>query len=304
MCGGGGGSSGTTKYEWNDSLKGPWEGAVNRAIYESERQFEPYANGDPTVRIAPLTDLHRKAAFNTEAMTDAIGSPTGAINAAQNQAQTTLQGGYLSGPNSNPNTRPNQYQGMNNPYFNSVVQQGQDQIRSNYENTTSPELTRLMNMSGAFGSSAHTKALANNQAALGKQLSDYDASMRNTQYDRSGMMDEAAMGRGMQAFEGERGRMVGSIGAGYGAQDAAMGRLQGLMQMGDMNRSYEQDVKNYGYQNYMDKRNENRYGLDFLTGLMGRAQGGFSNLTTTAPQYQVSPYSALMSGAMAYGALK
>jgi hypothetical protein len=77
-----------------------------------------------------------------------------------------------------------------------------------------------------------------------------------------------------------------------------------LMQMGDMNRSYEQDVKNYGYQNYMDKRNENRYGLDFLTGLMGRAQGGFSNLTTTAPQYQVSPYSALMGGAMAYGALK
>jgi hypothetical protein len=304
MCGGGGGSTGTTKYEWNDSLKGPWEGSVNRAIWESERQFEPYMGGDPNARIAQLSPLHNKAALNTEALTDSIASPTGAINAAQDQTTNTLQGNYLVGGNANPNTRANAFQGVNNPFFNQVVQQGQDQIRSNYENTTSPELTRLMNMSGAFGSSAHTKALANNQAALGKQLSDYDASMRNTQYDRSGMMDEAAMGRGMQAFEGERGRMVGSIGAGYGAQDAAMGRLQGLMQMGDMNRSYEQDVKNYGYQNYMDKRNENRYGLDFLTGLMGRAQGGFSNLTTTAPQYQVSPYSALMSGAMAYGALK
>jgi hypothetical protein len=304
MCGGGGGSTGTTKYEWNDSLKGPWEGSVNRAIWESERPFEAYQGGDPNARIAGLSPLHNKAALNTEALTDSIASPTNAINAAQDQTTNTLQGNYLMGGNANPNTRANAFQGVNNPFFNQVVQQGQDQIRSNYENTTSPELTRLMNMSGALGGSAHTKALANNQAALGKQLSDYDASMRNQQYDRSGMMDEAALGRGMQAFEGERGRMVGSIGAGYGAQDAAMGRLQGLMQMGDMNRSYDQDVKNYGYQNFMDKRNENRYGLDFLTGLMGRAQGGFSNLTTTAPQYQVSPYSALMSGAMAYGALR
>lgn len=302
MCGGGGGSSGTTKYEWNDSLAGPWRGAVDRAIWESERQFEPYLGGDPTQRIAQLTGKHWKAAGNSEALADAIQSPAPAINAAQNQATSTLQGNYLAGANSNPYTRPNQYAGEN-PYFNSVLQQGADQIRSNYENTTSPELTRLMNLSGALGSSAHTKALSNNQAALAKQLSDYDAFMRNTQYDRSAGLAESQLNRGSQAFENERGRMLGAIQGGYGAQDSALQRLQSLYAAGDMERGYNQDILNYGYQNYMDERNENRYGLDFLTGIMSRAQGGFSNVTSQAPQYQISPASALMGGLMAYNAM-
>lgn len=302
MCGGG--SSGSTEYEWNDDLKEPWKGSVNRAIWESERQFEPYMGGDPNQRIASLSGLHWKAAQNTEALADAIGSPVRAINSAQDQAADTLSGMYLSGANSNPYARDNRFQGMNNPYFNSVLGQGVDRITSNYQNTTAPELTRLMNMSGAFGGSAHQKALANNQSALAKQIGDYTAGMQNDQYNRSAALDESALGRGSQAYEGERGRMMGAINGGYGAQDSAFQRLQGLMGMGDMFRSYEQDVKNYQYQNYQDKRNENRYGLDFLTGVMGRAQGGFSNLTTTPPQYQVSPYSALLGGLMGYGALK
>jgi hypothetical protein len=304
MCGGGGGSTGTTKYEWNDSLKGPWEGSVNRAIWESERPFEAYQGGDPNARIAQLSPLHNKAAGNMEAMTDAVGNPTFAINAAQNQASDTLAGNYLMGGNSNPYTRPNQFQGMNNSFFNADVDRGMSEISQHYQTAIEPETRAQMVMNGTLGGGAHQQITDRNQAALGKSLADYNTQRRNTQYDRSATLDEAALGRGMQAFEGERGRMIGAIGGGYGAQDAAMGRLQGLMQMGDMGRSYDQDVKNYGYQNYMDKRNENRYGLDFLTGLMGRAQGGFSNLTTTAPQYQVSPYSALMSGAMAYGALR
>jgi hypothetical protein len=303
MCGGGGGSAATTR-EIPDDLKPVWYGSIDRAVSESEKQFQPYAGGDPNARIAPMQWLHGKAAFNTEALADAIGSPAPAINAAQNQATNTLNGNYLSGAQSSPYTRPNQYQGMNNPYFNQVLQQQQDSIRSNYDNTTSPELTRLMNMSGALGSSAHVKAMSNNQANLAKQLADTDAGMRNTQYDRSGAMDEAALGRGMQAYEGERGRQMGAIQGGYGAQDSAFQRLQGLMGMGDMYRSYDQDVKNYQYQNYMDDQNENRYGLDFLTGVLSRAGGGFSNITQSMPQYQVSPYSALMSGLMAYGAMK
>jgi hypothetical protein len=260
--------------------------------------------GDPNARISQLSPLHNKAALNTEAMTDAVGNPTFAINAAQNQASDTLAGNYLMGGNSNPYTRPNQFQGMNNSFFNADVDRGMSEISQHYQTAIEPETRAQMVMNGTLGGGAHQQITDRNQAALGKSLADYNTQRRNTQYDRSATLDEAALGRGMQAFEGERGRMIGAIGGGYGAQDAAMNRIQGLMQMGDMNRSYDQDVKNYGYQNFMDKRNENRYGLDFLTGLMGRAQGGFSNLTTTAPQYQVSPYSALMSGAMAYGALR
>ena len=300
MCGGSGGSTGVTEYKWNPSLEAPWKGSVDRAIWESERQFQPYAEGNPDARISPLTSLHKKAALNTESLADNILSPHMAINAAQEQAADTLSGGYLAGygGRENPYTGVNRYK-AENPYFNSQVQSGMDRIRSNYDQTTSPELTRLMNLSGALGSSAHTNALANNQGALAKQLSDYDTGMRNQQYDRSGQLEEMQLNRGMQAFEGERGRMVGAIPGGYGAQDSAFQRLQGLMSMGDMQRSYDQDIKNYGYQNWLDDRNENRYGLDFLTGIMSRAQGGFSNVSQTPPQYQVSPYSALMSGALA-----
>lgn len=304
MCGGGGGGTGgTTKYEWMEELKGPWIGSVERAVAESERQFEPYMGGNVDARISPLSHLHNKAGFNMESLADAVESPANAINAAQHQASSTLNGNYLTGQYSNPYTRPNMYAGES-PYFNNVVQQGMDQIRSNYENTTSPELTRLMNLSGALGGSSHIKALQNNQAALGDTLSKYDQSMRNTQYDRSAQLTEGQLGRGMQAHEGERNRMVGAIDQGYGAQNAAMQRLTGLTAMGDMLRGRHQDVLNYQYQNYLDKRNENRYGLDFLTGLMGRAQGGFANIATTPPQYQISPASALMGGLMAYNAFR
>lgn len=303
MCGGGGGSSGTTKYEWNDSLKGPWEGAVNRAIWESERQFEPYMNGAHEYRIAQLTPQHQKAALNMENFADAIGNPTHAINAAQDQATSTLRGDYLSGAGANPYATRNAFSGPN-PYHQQVMQQGLDQMASNYQNTTSPELTRLMNMSGALGGSSHVKALANNQANLAKQQSDYIAGMQNDQYNRSAGLEESYLGRGAGAYENERNRMTGSIGAGLGVQDGVMQRLQGLTAMGDMYRGYNQDVLNYGYQNYQDERNENRYGLDFLTGIMSRAQGGFSNVTSQAPQYQISPASALMGGLMAYGAMR
>lgn len=303
MCGGGGGGgSGTQKYEWNDDMRNVWIGSINRAVAESEKQYQPYAGGDPNARIAPINNYQSQAAQNMWNYADALQSPHQAQNAAIGQLESTLSGDYL---NADPYaTQRNQYSGMNNPFFADVMQQGMDSIVSNYQNSTSPELTRLMNMNGAFGGSAHLKAQADNQAALGKTLQNYAAQMGNDQYNRSGQMEEGYLNRGSGAFQNERQRQMGAIGGAQAEQNNVMQRLQGLMSMGDMYRSYDQDVKNYAYENWLGDQNENRTGLDFLTGILSRAQGGMSNLTTTAPSYQVSPYSALMGSLMAYGAMR
>lgn len=305
MSGGGGGNQGVTEYKWNPALEGPWTGAVNRAIWESERQFTPYMGGDPTARIAGLDSLHNKAAGNMENFTDALISPHNAMNAGTNQLEQTLSGQYLNGAGVNPYaSQRNQFSGVDNPFFADVLQQGNDSIISNYSNAVSPEITRLFNMSGAFGGSAHTKAMSDAQANLGKTLQNYNAGMQNDQYNRSAGLEENYLGRGASAYDAERNRMMGAVSGAQNEQNNVMQRLQGLMSMGDMRRSLNQDHLNINYENYLGDLNENRYGLDFLTGIMSRAQGGMSNVHQTAPSYQVSPYSALMGGLMAYGAMR
>lgn len=298
--GGGGGNQGTTKYEWNDDIAPVWRGVLGRAVDVSETKYQPYGGGDPNASIAQLTPLHNKAARNMEDFTDALISPHGAMNAGTNQLEATLNGAYMG---MNPGAQRNMYSGMNNPFFQDSVQQAVDPLVSNYVNSTSPELTRLMNLSGAFGGSAHTQAIANNQANLARQIGNVTSSMSNDQYNRSAGLEDTYLNRAGGAFDNERNRMMGAVGGAQAEQNNVMQRLTGLMGMGDMQRSYDQDVLNLAKENWMGQQNENAKGLEFLSSILSRAQGGMSNISTTAPSYGVSPYSGLMAAAMGYAAM-
>jgi hypothetical protein len=100
--------------------------------------------------------------------------------------------------------------------------------------------------------------------------------------------------------------MVGAIGAGNDQQALGLERANANLGIGDAQRSYQQDLLNQGYSDWSDQQNQQYKMLDYLTGILGRAQGGVSpNMTTTQSGYQASPYSQILgAGLLGYGAMR
>jgi hypothetical protein len=223
-------------------------------------------------------------------------------------------------------TERNQYAG-DSPYFENDLQAGMDDIIGGYQRGTSADTTRMFNLAGAFGGSAHQNAVANNEQGLGRTLSNYVSGRRDDQYNRSAGLEDSYLGRdlnaqqqdlsrvsqleenrlnrGSNAYEGERGRQMGAIGAGQNEQALALQRANSLVGIGDAQRGYNQDIINQGYNDWQAQQQHPFQQLDWLTGLFSRAQGGMSpNSTTTSTGYSASPYSQLLgTGLAAYGLL-
>jgi hypothetical protein len=161
----------------------------------------------------------------------------------------------------------------------------------------------MFNLAGAFGGSAHQQAMANNENALGKQLSQYTAGMQNDQYNRSAQLAESGLNRGSQAFQNERNRQISALSPTQSEQALALQRENALMGIGDINRSFNQDQINQNYQDYQNQQNQPFTMLDYLTGIMSRAQGGVSpNSSFTQSGYTASPYSQILgAGLLGYG---
>jgi hypothetical protein len=227
MSGGGSGGQQTQMGDWAEGIKPYWQQALGMGNYLTGlglgggpgapgSQYQKY----PGQRIADFSQDQQNAMGDIRHFVGSGGSP--ATIAANGQIQQTLDGNYL---NSNPysdahngaadqqnpmnmqinpwqsvdyGVGKNQYAGMDNPAFKNVLKAGQDDITSAYNNGTSAELTRMMNMSGAFGGSAHLNAMANNQNALAKQLGNYESGMQNDQYNRSAQLSEADISRNLQ----------------------------------------------------------------------------------------------------------
>jgi hypothetical protein len=129
-------------------------------------------------------------------------------------------------------------------------------------------------MSGAFGGSAHQNAVANNENALGKQLSQYTQGMQNQQYDRSAGLTEAGLGRQMQAiplaFQGQQlsSDLINQLNA-SGGQQQALGQKQ-----------LDDNVARWA-----EQMNWGRNNADWMANILGRAQGS-TGVTSTSPGYQ------------------
>lgn len=293
MCGGSSAPSGETKYTWNDDMRDRWNNALNQAEWMSD----PWANGIQQYgdqRYAPLTGDQNEAIGYTRDLSRGSSSPLGAMNAARDQITDTLEGRYLG---SNPYgsamayADPNTYMG-DSPQFRNMMRSGMDDIIGGYQRGTGADTTRMFNLSGAFGGSAHQNAVANNELALGKNLSNFADQMLNHQWDRSAQLSEAniarqqsarenAYGRGFNAYENERARQQGAVGMGQNEQPLALSRIQGLLGAGDLQRGANQQNLDFSYQNWIDQQNYPFKMADWLTGIYGRAQGG------TSPNQQI-----------------
>jgi hypothetical protein len=161
-------------------------------------------------------------------------------------------------------------------------------------------------MAGAFGGSAHQNAVANNEAVLGKTLSNAANQAYGNQWNQSAGLYEQGLNRGAGAFENERGRMQQAVQGGQNAQNLFFQGANQRMGIGDINRGYEQDLLNQYFNDWQQQQNYPQSQLDYYTGVLGRAQGGISpNVTATPAGYSASPYSQIIgAGLLGYGMMK
>lgn len=247
--GGGGGGDGVTRYDWNPSVGSQWaaddgSGILSQARWLSEKPYEQYGNGDPRSRIADLDPLQKDAIWNIGNYNKKYTQPgaNGFIGSKESSIARESIYNTLAGNNKNPYSQlptnvgstldyawqmqpgmekatagKNDYAGMDSPYYQSLINKGAKDITDQYKQGTEANTTRMMNMAGIFGGGAHQKATEINQNALGDTLANFNASMGNTQYDRSAGLREADIGRdlGAQQF---------NIGAGQQDYQAAANR--------------------------------------------------------------------------------
>jgi hypothetical protein len=303
MCGGGGsGGSGTQQYNWNDTLAPYWQWSLSQGQDLTNTPYQQY----PGQRIAGMTGDQTTGFDELRNMNYGTDNPLPTINAAMHQTRDTLNGNYLNGAQMDPyGNSANPYSGFG-PKFNSVLQAGQQDITNAYNQGTAADTTRMFNLSGAFGGSAHQNAMANNQYALAKQLANYTSGMQNDQYNRSGQMAEADLARNSGAFQNERNRQMGAINQGNEQQNLGFQRANALVGVGDAYRGLNQDYLNQAYSDWTARRNYPQSQLDYFTGLLSRAQGGVApNVATSQSGYSANPFSQLLgAGALGYGLLR
>ena len=277
--GGGNAQSGTTQYNWNPQMEGRWTGLLDWAGQEAARGYTPYGEGP--------TGASRTAGFNNDQYTGFqrmrdladSGGPQDTW-AGRNQNQRTAEGAYLSGDGANPYAgATNQYAGQS-PQFQQMLRSGQEDITNAYNQGTSADTTRMFNMAGAFGGSAHQNAMANNQSALAKQLGQYTAGMQNDQYGRSAGLEESRLGRGSSAYEGERGRMLQGAQGGLQGQGLSMDLISQLLGTGATQQGQTQRGMDDAYARWAEAMNFNRNNVGWLGNLLGQAQGSTGSQTT------------------------
>lgn len=306
MCGGSGGPSGETKYNWNDSMDPRWNTALNSAEWNSQVPFQQYTGQ----RYAGLAPDQTQAATYIRDLSRTTGSPVQAMDAARNQISDTISGKYLSGNSSDPyanlmnpvnnqntSTDRNLFAG-NNPYFQDALMSGLNDIGDIYKNVTAPDTNAAAVLNGTLGGGDHERLMEKNQGALAKGLGNFTDQMLNKQYDRSaGLEDsflnrdiqnqqftksgaqsawEAMAGRGSGAFQNERNRQMGAIPLGQAENGLALQRAGAMNQFGQQQQQANQQPLDFAYQQWTAQQNHPYQMLDWLTGLYSRAQGGMS----------------------------
>lgn len=283
MSSGGGGGSGTTRYEWNDAMAPYWGSLLQDAAGQAHTPYSQYA-GDRTA------DFTNDQNTGMGAVRNYAMDPSGFLyGRGVDQYYDTLQGKYLTGSGANPYaTQRNEYEG-NSPQFESMLDAGSNDIAKAYQDGTAADTTRMFNLSGAFGGSAHQNAMANNEAALGKSLSNYEMQMRNDQYNRSAGLQDARLGRGNADYEAERQRQMMAGTASQADQGLTFDRFNALMGIGGMQQGQNQRDLDTNYQNWFDANHYGQNQSAWLSGILGAAQGGLApSQFTSAPGNNLS----------------
>lgn len=286
---GGGQSTGsqTTTQTMPPWLQDAGQGFLGAASQVAQLPFQPYTGQ----RVADLSPLQQGAIQGIGNL--ASGLPS--MGSAESMLNQTLQGGF-----SNPyagqrvSSGSNPYMGFG-PQFNNVLQSGAQDITDAYNRGTSADTTRMFNLAGAFGGSANQQAIANNERELGRTLNNYTSGMMNDQYNRSGQLAESGLGRdlnaqqfnstlGSNAYENERNRQMGAVGASTGLYGAYGQGLNNALNAGNVERGQQQDLLNSQYGDFQRWLDYPQQQLGIYGNALGSVLGTAPRTSTTTGQ--------------------
>ena len=275
MCfGSGGGGNQTITHGWLPFIENMWggdgkgnPGLLNRAVDTLNKPYQQYGGQ----RIAGFTP---DQGYGMDRIRNVALHGTDSANASDRKIIDVLGGNAT-----------NKYAG-DNPYFRDVVKQGMGDITDAYKQGTSADTTRMFNLSGAFGGSAHQNAVKNNEGALAGQLQRYQSGMANQQYDRSAGLEEANLGRQMSA-----------IPMGFQAENRAFNTGQQLLGIGGQQQNQNQRGYDQDYNDWTQAQNWERNNLGWMANLLSQASGGTGQTQQSGGYSGINPVGGLLGGA-------
>lgn len=153
--------------------------------------------------------------------------------------------------------------GQSNPYLDDTVRRAQDSVVQQYNNVVKPQTESAMVNSGSFGNSGLQQLQQQQQVATGKQLGDIASQIYGQDYQDSN-------NRALQAAQ------LAPTYANSQYNDA-----QQLLNAGSYARNFDQQNKDFGYQQFQDAQNLPYKQLAAMSGVFGSNLGGSSSTTSS-----------------------
>lgn len=148
--------------------------------------------------------------------------------------------------------------GQSNPYLDASVNRAQQSVVNQWNNVTKPQTESAMVNSGSFGNSGLQQLEQQQQVATGKQLGDIASQMYGQDYEQGN-------NRALQAAQ---------LAPQYANAD--YNDAQQLLNAGSYARNFDQQNKDFNFQQYQDQQNLPYKQLGAMSGVFGSNLGGSS----------------------------
>lgn len=277
----------------------------------------------PGTQMAPISPLQEAGIYgmarrgmegspvNRMAQDQAYATGAGAFNPSVNwmgNASETLAGNQGSQVSWQPNLQQEVWGNYGNPYLTGEIQRAQ--------NEQIPGIGFMSRQGGSYGNTGIAEAAAKNMGNIA-------SSMRFAGYDADRNRQMGAINTAAQLGEGERNRQMQAMQMGQQGWDSERNRqiqaaqlapalaqtdyadLQKLMEAGDVQRQYQQQIIDYASGAWDDSRQWPYSQSDwFANSLRAAGFGSGGDMSTTAPNpNRSSSFANLMGGGMALGGL-
>ena len=287
MSGGGGGGTSTTVQSIPDELKPLASAYTSKAIDLSNQPFQSYTGqryAGPTAAESTGLSMIANRALQ--------GSPL--MGQANQQLQNTMGGGFLGRQAAdNPYIgASNPYAQMDNPYLSQSIADSQGDLVRSYNLTQKPAWDKAMQSSGSFGNTGVMEYQQNAQNDLMRNLGRIGTDMRMGAYNQQANLMENQVGRLFGAGQDRAGRQDAITGAERGFQNAAIGLApqfasqdyadaNNLLNAGAYARNFDQQNRDFSFQQYQDRLNLPYKQLGAMSGVFGSNLGGTSTTTSS-----------------------
>ncbi|CAB4126140.1 hypothetical protein UFOVP73_59 [uncultured Caudovirales phage] len=266
IYGKGGSQSSTTVQSIPTELKPLATAYANKAINLSNQGYQPFTGeryAGPTGAEDYGLNMVAERAMN--------GDPT--VRSGANFVQRQMNAGPAEATR-NPYLGPN-------PYLDQSVSRAQQSVVDQFNNMTKPQTESSMVNSGSFGNSGLSQTLQTQQVAAGKQLGDIASQMYGADYSNSQQLAEGWAQRNDAARQNQtaNGLNAAQLGLQYGQQ--GYNDAQQLMNAGAYARNFDQQNRDFGYQQYQDQVNLPYKQLAAMSGVFGSNLGGTSTTTSS-----------------------